>query len=125
MPSMARSSRLADAPCSRHAMKCVVTPPRRGFWVLATALLLSSIAQAQDALPSFRELEAAGATIGIVRVLPQDVFDTTDPREDKLLFRWANALHITTRPAVIERALLFKSGDKLSVRRIEETERVL
>jgi len=66
-----------------------------------------------------------GATIGNISFSTQDIFDTTDPKEDKLLFRWANKLHIQTQPGVIERALLFKRGDPLSVRRIEETERLL
>jgi len=76
-------------------------------------------------LPSFAALEAAGARIGEIRIVTQDIFDTTDPKEDKLLFRWANALHIQTRPGVIERALLFKTGDALSVRVLDETERLL
>jgi hypothetical protein len=76
-------------------------------------------------LPSFEELEAAGATIGEIRILNQNVFDTEDPQEDKLLFRWANALHIQTRASVIRRALLFSSADPLSVRVIDETERLL
>ena len=74
---------------------------------------------------SFAELEAAGARVGEVRVRTGEIFDTEDPKEDKLLFRWANALHIQTRASVIERALLFKSGDPLSVALIEETERLL
>jgi len=82
-------------------------------------------AQSPPALPTFAELEAAGATIGEIRISAKDIFDTTDPKEDKLLFRWANKLHIQTRPGVIERALLFKRGDPLSVRLIDETERLL
>src|SRR5882724_3500270 len=76
-------------------------------------------------LPSFEEIEAAGATVGEIRVVTRDIFDTEDPRENKLLFRWANALHIQTREGVIRRALLFKSGDPFSVRALDETERVL
>jgi hypothetical protein len=105
---------------------------RAGWRWASTALVVLAIhagrvgwAQEAPPLPSFAELEAAGATIGEIRIAARDIFDTTDPREDKLFFRWANALHISTRPSVIERALLFKSGDKLSVRRLEETERVL
>ncbi len=90
---------------------------------------LCSLASAQNQpprqTPSIAELEAASATIGEIRVLPQEIFDTADPREDKLLFRWANALHIRTRPEVIRRALLFQSGEPVSVRLIEETERLL
>ena len=77
------------------------------------------------ALPTFAELEAAGAVIGEIHVVAQNIFDTTDPKEDNALFRAANALHIQTRPGVIRRALLFKPGDPVSVRVIEETERLL
>ncbi|MBX3607038.1 MAG: hypothetical protein KF788_17295 [Piscinibacter sp.] len=77
------------------------------------------------ALPSLAELEAMGARIGEIRIDAQDVFDTTDPKEDRWLFRLADRLHIRTRPGVIERALLFHSGEPLSVRVIDETERLL
>ena len=86
---------------------------------------LSSLQALAQPLPGFAELEAAGAVIGEIRVVANDIFDSQDPREDKLLFRWANTLHIQTRPGVIRRALLFKTGEPLSVRRIEETERLL
>jgi outer membrane protein assembly factor BamA len=53
------------------------------------------------------------------------MFDLTDPRENKALYRLANKLHINTRARVIERILLFKTGEPLQVRLIEETERLL
>jgi outer membrane protein assembly factor BamA len=95
--------------------------------VTAVAALMQGAVQAQEPppLPSFPELEAAGAKIGEIRVVTQDIFDTADPKEDKRLFRWANALHVQTKPGVIERALLFKSGELLSVRVLDETERLL
>ena len=100
---------------------------RRTVPVLAQSLAwtLSGALWAQEPLPSFTELEAAGARVGEIRVLNNNIFDTDDPKENKRLFRWANALHIRTRPGVIERALLFKTGDRLTVRLIDETERVL
>ncbi len=76
-------------------------------------------------VPSFAELEAAGARIGEIRLLNQDIFDLNDPLENYALFRLANKLHIQTRPGVIQRQLLFKSGDLISERVMEETERVL
>lgn len=82
-------------------------------------------AQAAAAPPGWAELEATGVRIGEIVILSGDIFDTTDPKEDKLLFRWANKLHIQTRPSVIERQLLFKRGDPVSVRVFEETERLL
>ncbi|MCV2352674.1 BamA/TamA family outer membrane protein [Paucibacter sp. B2R-40] len=92
---------------------------------LASAQNTAPVPTAPVPLPGFAELEAAGATIGEIRVLAEDIFDTQDPDEDKLLFRWANALHIQTRPEVIRRALLFKTGEPVSLRLIEETERLL
>jgi len=82
-------------------------------------------APAADRVPSLAELEAAGARIGEVRVLTHDIFDLDDPEENNWLFRLANKLHIATRPEVIRRLLLFKSGDPVSVRVIEETERLV
>jgi hypothetical protein len=99
--------------------------PRRA---LCAALLASAAlaAHGQDKkLPSFEELEQAGAVIGDVHVRPQNIFDLDDPRENNRLFRFANLLHITTREEPIRRALLFRKGDWVSVRRIEETERLL
>lgn len=92
--------------------------------VFCAGLQVPAAAQS-PATPTFAELESAGSRIGAVHVLAQDIFDTSDPKEDKLLFRWANKLHIQTRPGVIERSLLFKSGEPVSARLVEETERLL
>jgi hypothetical protein len=95
----------------------------------ACSWLLDPVAAAEiasgAALPSIRELEREGAIIGHVRVDAANIFDLSDPREDNFLFRLTNALHIGTRPAVIERILLFKPGDRVSQRVIDETERLL
>lgn len=99
---------------------------RRGVALLAGAGAALAFAQEAAApLPGFAALEAAGARIGEIRIVGRPIFDTADPQEDKLLFRWANALHVQTRPSVIESALLFKRGDPVSVAVIEETERLL
>src|SRR5262245_52235975 len=74
---------------------------------------------------SLAEMEAAGAIIGEIRIRPQNIFDLTDPRENNFLYRIANGIHVTTREGVVRRTLLFKSGDKLSVRLIEESERIM
>lgn len=97
-------------------------------WIALCVLVLAgSVAaqQADSALPTFAELEAAGARVGEIRVVPKDIFDTSDPAEDYALFRLANRLHIQTREGVIRRAILFQPGDPVSVRAIEETERLL
>jgi outer membrane protein assembly factor BamA len=76
-------------------------------------------------LPSDAELEGAGATFGEIRIVNQNIFDLEDPKEDTALFRLANRLHIKTRPEVIQRQLLFSSGDRYSKRLMEESERLL
>jgi len=76
-------------------------------------------------IPSFAELEAAGALIGEIRVVTHNIFDLQDPREDNAFYRAANAIHIQTRPGVIEDKILFKRGERVSVHAIEETERLL
>jgi hypothetical protein len=79
----------------------------------------------EPALPGFEQLEAEGARIGEIRVVTENIFDTSDPLEDNALFRAANRLHIRTRPGVVERRLLFRTGEPVSVSRIDETERLL
>ncbi len=99
-------------------------------WVCAAILSSCAPAVADDsvrasAVPSFAELEAAGAVIGEVRIITQDIFDLDDPGENSALYRLANQLHVKTRPSVIRRSLLFRSGERVSLRVIEEAERVL
>lgn len=79
----------------------------------------------EEALPSFAELQAAGAVIGEIRITNDNVFDLDNPKEDNFLFRLANKLHIRTRPSVIQRSLLLHSGEPLSLQLIEESERLL
>src|SRR5439155_6617260 len=80
---------------------------------------------AQEELPSFAELEAQGALIGEIRVNTHNIFDLSDPTESHFFYRAANALHIKTRPWFIRSYLLFKSGDFVQVRLIDETERLI
>jgi outer membrane protein assembly factor BamA len=91
----------------------------------AAGLGQRAAAEYGEPLPSFTELEAAGAVIGAIRVDPQDIFDEADPRENYGIYRLLNALHINTRESVIRRQLLFRSGERVSRQRIEETERLL
>jgi len=80
---------------------------------------------AEPKIPSFAELEAAGAVIGEVRIDNRNIFDLADEKENGILYRAANALHIQTRASVIRRQLLFKPGERVSARLVEETERLM
>lgn len=88
-------------------------------------LTAQALAEEGTKLPSFEELEKQGATIGEITVVDGNIFDLTNPKEDKFFYRLANALHIRTRQGVIRRQLLFKSGEPVSVQRIDETVRLL
>ncbi len=76
-------------------------------------------------LPSDAELERAGARIGRITIETDDIFDESDPREDALLYRAVNRLHVTTRESTIRAQLLFASGDRYSRRVLDESERAL
>ena len=76
-------------------------------------------------LPDDQQLMAQGAVIGEIIVQTDDIFDPEKPDENKFLFRLANRLHITTQPAVVERKLLFRTGDPYDPRLLSETARYL
>jgi hypothetical protein len=52
--------------------------------------------------------------IGAISISSNDIFDVTEPDEDRALYRVANRLHVSTRPDVIRQQLLFEVGDASS-----------
>src|SRR5262245_30713648 len=76
-------------------------------------------------IPSLAELEAAGAVVGEIRIVTHNIFDLDNERENNAFYRAANAIHIQTRPGIVRSKLLFKTGDRVSVHAIDETERLL
>ena len=95
--------------------------------LLGTLLILAPplLAQQPENIPSLEQLEDQGAVIGEILYDIRPIFDTSDERENKRLYRLANRLHVNTRPSVIRSQLLFRSGEPLLVQRIEESERIL
>ena len=89
--------------------------------------MLSAVRALPDTaeLPSPGDIEAAGAIIGEIIYEKQNVFDLTQPGENKALYRLANRWHIITRDSVIRNQLLFRSGDVFEARLLEESERIL
>lgn len=103
---------------------------RRMCGLCAALALSGASAIAQDnggrgTFPSFRELEAAGAVIGEIRISSENIFDLNDPRESNWFYRLGNAIHVPTRAGLLRGILLFRSGEPVSVQLIEETERLL
>jgi len=80
---------------------------------------------AGEPVPSDAELESSGAVFGEIRVDNKNVFDKSDPKDNKALFRLANKLHIQTRRSVIRHQLLFRTGDRYSRHAVEESARIL
>src|SRR5512134_1756517 len=109
MHSCAPSTRSGAAWCAKPALRSIKYRLLVCLAVLAGAAGWAR-AQQVERVPTFAELEAAGARIGEIRVVTGDIFDLDDPRENNFLFRLANKLHITTRPDVIRRSLLFETG---------------
>jgi len=88
--------------------------------VLLALIPAALAAQVREACPQGR--------IGEVFIDNVGVFDLSDPALDGRFawaYRLANRLHATTRPAVIERDLLFGSGECLDAELVAESERVL
>jgi outer membrane protein assembly factor BamA len=75
--------------------------------------------------PDPAALERSGAIIGSIRFEIIDVFDTSNPKENKTAFRFVNSLHIKSREETIRRRLLFAVGEPFVQARLEETERSL
>lgn len=103
--------------------------PARSKWIslLAAPLALELAAQpsAPEATLDAATLEERGATIGRIDIRIDNVFDTTDPAEDKRLYRWANRVHVKTRPRVVDSILLFEEDEPLQARLLEESARLL
>lgn len=76
-------------------------------------------------VPSDEVLVANGATVGDIIYHVGDVFDLSNPKENKYFFRLANRLHINTKQFVIRDSLLFNTGDPYKPDLIKESERIL
>ena len=71
------------------------------------------------------QLEQAGATIRAIYFTVDNVFDPSNPDEDKALYRWANKVHVLTRDSVIADILFIAPGDRFVARLLDESARAL
>jgi len=105
------------------------------FFLLLLPLRVFADASADGGEPTFTKrqttilapaaLISPSSTIGAVNIVNGSIFDLDDPRENKLLYRFANRAHATTRPGVIQQQLLFEPGSPFSLHDLEESERIL
>ena len=128
--------------CSHAVRRCrAVCLASAAAWTLLAATALgqgaedsaAEAAQAQedtglatpDAAALDAQLEQAGATIRAINVTVDNVFDPSNPKENKALYRGANKVHVRTHDSVIESALLFEVGDRYAARVLDESARAL
>jgi len=87
-----------------------------------SAKALSGVLAALAACPAAAQERPA---ISTVEIRPTNVFTDEEAAQRFFLYRFANALHITTKASFIETQLLFKPGDRLQPEILAETERNL
>ncbi len=75
--------------------------------------------------PTLAELERRAATIGLIDIEVEDIFDPGKPGEAAAPYRWANDLHVRTREDAVRSQLLFHPEEQVSARELAETERLL
>ena len=76
-------------------------------------------------LPSSAALVRMGAVIGRIEIHNRNVFDLSNPKDDRPLFRLADRLHRTTRKGLIRHQLLFHTGERYSPHLLAESARIL
>jgi hypothetical protein len=111
-------------------MPFIATTLRRGAFgaLLAASCVVAAQepnAPAPNAGPTRAALEESRATIRAIHVTVDNVFDPSNPEEDKKLYRWANNVHVLTREHVIKDILLFAEGDAFLGRLLDESARAL
>ena len=115
----------AAAPAEDGAATAAETERAQGILPGVTSRVTRETSRRPADLPSDAELAAAGVRIGEVRIRPLEIFDTSIPEEDTALFRFANTLHIRTRPSVIADQMLFEPGQAYDGRLLQESARLL
>lgn len=65
-----------------------------------------------------------GLRVGTITIVAEDVFSESEAASGTG-YSWTNALHITTRPGVIRKFLLFREGDAFDEETLAQTERNL
>jgi len=93
--------------------------------IICAQTVIADEVPVESVIPDIRQLESDGAIIHEVILDKRNIFDLSDPKENKWLYRWANRLHIVTRDSVINNQLLFRPGDTISSRLLEESARIL
>ncbi|RLE23489.1 MAG: hypothetical protein DRJ65_11735 [Acidobacteria bacterium] len=106
------------------------TVPRRNTWLMVGLwVMAATVTSGVFAAAAFAEEPAntdlAGRPILRIEYQRSNVFDNSDPATSSWPYRWANALHITTRETFIKSMILFSEGDAWDPAVAAESARIL
>ncbi len=93
---------------------------RYAFFILLVSPLVC-LAEAPASAPD----DAPIGVVGNIDFEIQNVFDLSNPDENRALFRWMNRFHLRTREKTVRKQLLFREGDEISQRLVDESARIL
>lgn len=99
--------------------------PRLKKSLLLAALTTSVAPAVADDTDPFTAAERQGLVIGSITLDKHNVFDLDNPEENNVLYRFANRVHVLTRDRTIRKQFLFREGEPLLARELQETERIL
>ncbi len=96
---------------------------------LSLVLLVSlgtQLSYADNCIPWRSEFSSKkNLLVGKINIITNNIFDLKKPKENKLIHRLANKVHIQTKTSVINNLLLFSEGDNFNPKKIAESERNL
>ena len=105
-------------------VKGTTFPIHNAFTALLVAVFLFVMPVPVPA-QTWEELEEESAVVESIDLRIRNVFDLEDPRQDHILGRLANFVHIRSRERIIAREVMFQSGVPVSAALVRETERNL
>jgi len=98
------------------------------WWVLLFSALFARTAWAQEDVAAACEEIAArcpDAVVSEIRLDRREIFEATDPLPGWVPWKTVNRLHLDTTEQTIRDNLLFRTGERLDVERLRETQRKL
>jgi outer membrane protein assembly factor BamA len=92
-------------------------------------LLVSSgfqLSYADDCIPWNNDFSGkSNLSIGKINIIAGDIFDSKISKENGVIHRLANKIHIQTKPSIVKSQLLFSEGDRFEQEKLVESERNL
>lgn len=86
---------------------------------------VSSLYQLDSLKDTLSHQSLVNKTISQINIYRLNVFDEANPKENHLIFRLLNRIHIRTREPVIRKQLLFTEGETFNIQQVQESERLL